>query len=71
VFIPNKIQYVSQGSLFPIAKFCRQWKIFAACIFLPYIPFQWRRDTNLFGKLIFSFDLIGGARHRERFMNGI
>ncbi|OGP91324.1 MAG: hypothetical protein A2156_16295 [Deltaproteobacteria bacterium RBG_16_48_10] len=56
-------------SLLP--NFADNGKFFVACIFLPYIPFQWRRDTNLFGKLIFSFDLIGGARHRKRFMNGI
>ena len=29
MFFPNKNQYVSEGSLFPMAKFCRQWKIIA------------------------------------------
>jgi hypothetical protein len=40
-------------------------------IFLPYNPFQWRRETNLLGKLIFSFVLLGRAKNRKRFKKGI
>ncbi len=32
---------------------------------LPSNAFQWRRNINLFGKLIFSFVLLGRARNRK------